>query len=605
MIASRVLLAIAVLALAACETVSTRVVELNPAQKYTPTKHVDVFLQKPDRPHAEIALIESRGQSEAEMLNDARDKAQQLGADAIVRTQTHTEYRPPYAVYDPWYDPWFWGYRYRPWSPFYPHPWGSYRVVGGYHTYLHDGSGDQVPGREVGRLSSAVSRALHSFPITSHARPGRLSTTAAHAASRSESESFGRRASGVSIGGHDRFAQCAGACAFVIVLFSVLTACSRPAPVTAVTSIKASSLAELQAHLLSRKPDLDLFRLRGPFHVKSLKDVDVKVGTNGLVSADLYLCDIADKAPLVILLHGYGNSKDDHIFQGLHLATWGMHAMAIDLPNQGAWIAHGKTLARLVEAIRRMPELGDKQIDPLKIVLVGHSFGATSVAAALGEGALVSGAVLLDPAGIGRQLPGLLKKVSAPVMLVGADEEIWPHAKPRLLLPLHSTRDRRDFDPRRRARRCAVPDRSSSASARRRPHRDGGGPDHLRERTHRERLQPRGNRHARLCLEQLRRSACERAVFQCEEEMIVPGNIAGRRISLRASVPCCARCRSRRFASRRQDRRRPRARTSIPRKRSRKASIAARARKCLAATLPAAGSINIANCSRRDQSRGR
>ncbi len=136
MIASRVLLAIAVLALAACETVSTRVVELNPAQKHPPTKHVDVFLQKPDRPHTEIALIESRGQSEVEMLNDARDKAQQLGADAIVRTQTHTEYHPPYAVYDPWYDPWFWGYRYRPFSPFYPHPWSSYRVVGGYHTYV-------------------------------------------------------------------------------------------------------------------------------------------------------------------------------------------------------------------------------------------------------------------------------------------------------------------------------------------------------------------------------------------------------------------------------------------------------------------------------------
>jgi hypothetical protein len=130
--AAAVLLALA----AACSTVSTEVVELNPGQKYPPTPHVEVFLQKPDRPHVEIALIESRGQSEVEMLNDAREKARQLGADAIVRTQTHTEYHPPYAVYDPWYDPWFWGYRYRPWSPFYPHPWGSYRVVGGYNTYV-------------------------------------------------------------------------------------------------------------------------------------------------------------------------------------------------------------------------------------------------------------------------------------------------------------------------------------------------------------------------------------------------------------------------------------------------------------------------------------
>ncbi len=230
----------------------------------------------------------------------------------------------------------------------------------------------------------------------------------------------------MSLGGRCRFAQRAGACAFLVVLFSVLTACSRPAPVTAVTSIKASNPAELHTYLLSRKPDLELFRLRGPFLVRPLKDVDVKVGTNAHVSADLYLCEIADKAPLVILLHGHGNSKDDHIFQALHVATWGMHAMAIDLPNQGSWIANGKTLARLVEAIRRTPEFGDRQIDAQKIILVGHSFGATAVSAALGEGAPVSGAVLLDPAGIGRQLPGLLKKVSAPVMLVGADEEIWP-----------------------------------------------------------------------------------------------------------------------------------------------------------------------------------
>jgi len=38
----------------------------------------------------------------------------------------------------------------------------------------------------------------------------------------------------------------------------------------------------------------------------------------------------------------------------------------------------------------------------------------------------VSGAILLDAAGIGRQLPALLKKVHVPVMLIGADEEIWP-----------------------------------------------------------------------------------------------------------------------------------------------------------------------------------
>lgn len=211
----------------------------------------------------------------------------------------------------------------------------------------------------------------------------------------------------------------------IVVLLAVFAGCSRPTPVTKVTPLKAANPAELQNYLLSHKPDLAIFRDRGPFLVRPLKDVEIK-GSNVSVTADVYVCASAEKAPLVILLHGHGNSKDDHVFQGLHVATWGMHAIAIDLPNKGPWIEHGRTLARLVAAIRRDPALVDSHIDPQKIILVGHSFGATAVSAALAEGAAVSGAVLLDPAGIGRQLPGLLRKVNVPVMLIGADEEVWP-----------------------------------------------------------------------------------------------------------------------------------------------------------------------------------
>jgi pimeloyl-ACP methyl ester carboxylesterase len=57
---------------------------------------------------------------------------------------------------------------------------------------------------------------------------------------------------------------------------------------------------------------------------------------------------------------------------------------------------------------------------------VGHSFGATAVATALGEGIPAVGGVLLDPAGIGRQLPQSLKRITVPVMVIGADEDIRP-----------------------------------------------------------------------------------------------------------------------------------------------------------------------------------
>jgi pimeloyl-ACP methyl ester carboxylesterase len=214
--------------------------------------------------------------------------------------------------------------------------------------------------------------------------------------------------------------------AALIAVAAFIAGCSRPTPETGITTLKAASPAELYEHLLSQSPDVALFRLRGPFLVRPLKDVEVDLGAQGRIVADLYVCAAAEKAPLVIVLHGHDNSKDDHVFHALHVATWGMHALAIDLPGRGPWIANGRTLARLVDAIRRAPRGLDSHIDVQKIILVGHSFGATAVAAALGEGAAVSGAILLDPAGIGRQLPALLKKVNVPVMLIGADEEIWP-----------------------------------------------------------------------------------------------------------------------------------------------------------------------------------
>lgn len=134
--ALRYLILCATLLLCACATVSTQVVQLNPALQFPPTTIVEVLLQKPARAHVEIALLESRGTSEAEMLNDAREKAAALGADAIVKIETERIYHEPIPVYDPWFDPFYYGYYpYRPF-PIRPHPWGAYRVVGGGYSYV-------------------------------------------------------------------------------------------------------------------------------------------------------------------------------------------------------------------------------------------------------------------------------------------------------------------------------------------------------------------------------------------------------------------------------------------------------------------------------------
>jgi pimeloyl-ACP methyl ester carboxylesterase len=212
----------------------------------------------------------------------------------------------------------------------------------------------------------------------------------------------------------------------LIALIVHLLGCARRFPAPELTPIKAASPAELQRYLLSRKPDVAQFRLRGPFAVIERRDLEIPLDAGVTVEADLYLCAAARKAPLVIVLHGLDNSKEDHAFQAMHLASWGMHGLAIDLPKRGPWITNGRTLAKLVDTLHRSPQLVDGRIDADKIILVGHSFGATAVAAALGEGAPAIGGVLLDPAGIGRQLPQSLKRITLPVMVIGADEEIRP-----------------------------------------------------------------------------------------------------------------------------------------------------------------------------------
>ena len=135
-------LVVAAAALAGCASVTTQVTVFDPAYRYAPTQNVVVLLDYPARPHIKIALIEAQGTaggSESELLEDARKKAQALGADAIVRLEVVSVYQPPVRVYDPWYgDPFYWRYGY-PYLPFYAYPspygpfpfYGDYRSVGG------------------------------------------------------------------------------------------------------------------------------------------------------------------------------------------------------------------------------------------------------------------------------------------------------------------------------------------------------------------------------------------------------------------------------------------------------------------------------------------
>jgi pimeloyl-ACP methyl ester carboxylesterase len=204
--------------------------------------------------------------------------------------------------------------------------------------------------------------------------------------------------------------------------FAVLVASCARGPDLPVTPLTPPTLAALQSYLLSHKADVDQFRLRGPFAVTADLDHEIRISATERINADLFLAAPAGKAPLVIFLHGYASSKEAHTYQAMHVASWGMHSLAVQLPNKANWSNNGKTLARLVNFIYRSPEVIDSRIDATKIILVGHSFGGTSVAIALAEGARAAGSILLDPAGVGRNLPEILRKINSPVLLLGADE---------------------------------------------------------------------------------------------------------------------------------------------------------------------------------------
>src|SRR6185436_3402759 len=204
---------------------------------------------------------------------------------------------------------------------------------------------------------------------------------------------------------------------------ALLGGCARM-PSTGVTTLKPANQAERNRYLLTNKADVELFRVRGPFEVKLREAHAEQVAATERFPSDLYLSSPAEKAPLVILLHGYENTKEDHAYQALHLATWGIHCLAVQLPNKGPWVANGRMLAKIVQAIRSRPEMIDARIDVNRIVLAGHSYGAGAVAIALAEGAPAVGGVLLDPAGVAKEMTKFLRQLDRPVMMVAADENV-------------------------------------------------------------------------------------------------------------------------------------------------------------------------------------
>lgn len=188
-------------------------------------------------------------------------------------------------------------------------------------------------------------------------------------------------------------------------------------------ALAAGGFSALRQHLLAREVRVDVFSERGPFEVAQ-KTLELRAGPSERVAADAYLPTTKERAPLVLFLHGHDGSKEAHARQAAHVASWGMHALSVQLDAEGPWDANGRRLARIVRTLAASPQTLDKRVDPRAIVLVGHSFGAYAVTVAVAAGAPVVGAILLDPAAPGSDLRDVLRRVRKPVLVLGADERI-------------------------------------------------------------------------------------------------------------------------------------------------------------------------------------
>ena len=135
----KALIAVIALSLAGCAA-TTSVVLLDPSKRYAPSESVQILLKAPQRDYVEIAKLESTGligEPEPKVLEDARMRAQEIGADAIIVIESSSVYQPPMLIQEPWppYLPWYYdrwhGYSYWYYPPPFAYPFATTTLPGG------------------------------------------------------------------------------------------------------------------------------------------------------------------------------------------------------------------------------------------------------------------------------------------------------------------------------------------------------------------------------------------------------------------------------------------------------------------------------------------
>lgn len=186
---------------------------------------------------------------------------------------------------------------------------------------------------------------------------------------------------------------------------------------------------EFRHQMMSDQITSETYRQQGPFKYKKHLDFAIPISPTNIIKTDLYLTKHSGKAPLAIIVHGNGYNKLAHRKQAERIASWGFHALILQVPNRNHWIQNGRTISRLTKLIHSYPRILHKSIDKSKLILIGHSFGGSAVTIAASQSAPISGLILLDPAVVHPSVSKAMKKVDAPAILLGADPQVFTSKK--------------------------------------------------------------------------------------------------------------------------------------------------------------------------------
>ena len=85
-----------------CSTPRTTSVMLGSSTTYSPTSNIEILMKPPSKPYIEMALLESpEGFNVPDLLIEMKEKAKQLGADAILYINESIRQHPPSTTYMP------------------------------------------------------------------------------------------------------------------------------------------------------------------------------------------------------------------------------------------------------------------------------------------------------------------------------------------------------------------------------------------------------------------------------------------------------------------------------------------------------------------------